>query len=209
MSTKKQLLQRIRIYLRDLKNIIRYGWSAPRYKERIWVDPNSIEFMIDREEVKRITGIHRNQASGIVVDWDQVKNLKPIEDQYRIEYCIKHWEKGKSWEELGVIDFMSKTKKYGDWPREKIKARFEMLDKAYNETMKLGRLKTRKEINPKNFREEDGILVHIAKDGKPVFGGNGFHRLAIGRVLKLDKVPAEIGIVDKNSIHFVKKYRKN
>jgi len=72
---------RIHYYLRDLKNILQYGLSAPRYKERIWVDPRKIEYMIDREEVKRVTGIHRNQSSAIVVDWSKVKNLKPIEDQ--------------------------------------------------------------------------------------------------------------------------------
>jgi len=108
-----------------------------------------------------------------------------------------------------VIDYMStEAIKYNDWPREKIKARFAMLDEAYHKTKKLGRLKTRKEMNPNNFREEDGILVHIAREGKPVFGGNGFHRLSIARVLELEKIPAEIGIVDKNSIHYLKEYRK-
>ena len=97
---------------------------------------------------------------------------------------------------------------YGNWPREKIIERFKLLDKAYDEAKKTGRLKTRKELDPSNFREKDGILVHIGKNGKPVFGGNGFHRLAIAKVLDLDLIPACIGIVDKESIKYLDQYRR-
>src|SRR5690625_7806583 len=94
---------------------------------------------------------------------------------------------------------MQQTRKYGNWPLSKIKARFEMLDRAYQETKKLGRLKTRKEMDPGNFREKDGILVHIDDRGKPVFGGNGFHRLSISKALQLEKIPACVGMVDKGA----------
>ncbi|MCC5943246.1 MAG: hypothetical protein JJU37_17010 [Balneolaceae bacterium] len=175
--------------------------------ERIWVDPREITHMISREEVYRLTGIHRNRASGVVINWNDVAEITPITEDFRIEYCFKHWQEGKSWEEIGVFDFMSNTKAYGNWPEEKIKARFSMLDKAFEETKNSRRLKTRSEMNPSNFREQDGILVHIAKNGKPVFGGNGFHRLAIAKVLKLEKIPACIGLVDKDSISYLKQYR--
>lgn len=198
---------RLNIYSRDLKNISKYGLSAPRVHERIWVDPRKIEYMIERDEVKRVSGYHRSKASGVVVDWDNVKNLKPITDEFRIQYCYAHWKEGKSWEDLGVIEHMSKSKKYGSWPRERIKARFEMLDQAFEETRKEGRLKTREEMDPKNFRETGGILVHIGKNGQPIFGGNGFHRLAISKVLELEEIPACIGLVDKNSIKYLEKLR--
>ena len=80
--------------------------------------------------------------------------------------------------------------------------------KLFKETQQTGKLKTRKEINPSNFREKDGILVHIAKNGRPFFGGHGFHRLAIAQELKLDVIPACVGLVDKSSIQYLKKYRK-
>lgn len=198
-----KLENRIRYYVKDFQNISRYGLSAPLFKERIWVDPRKIEYMIEREEVKRVSGLHRNKASGVVIDWQDVKHIKPITEEFRIQYCYGHWKDGKSWEELGVIDHMSKSKKYGSWPRKKIKARFEMLDNAFQETKRDGRLKTRKEIDSKNFRESDGILVHIGKNGQPIFGGNGFHRLAISKVLELEKIPACIGLVDKDAIQYL------
>jgi len=204
----KQAGQQFLIHYKDLKNKIRYGIHAPKYMERIWVDPRKITHMISREEVLRVSNIHRNQASGVVVDWDDIQESIPLTDDFRIQYCYKHWKEGNSWEKIGVYDFMAGTKAYRDWPVEKIKERFNILDEAFEETKKSGRLKTREEINPGNFREEDGILVHIAKDGEIIFGGNGFHRLAIAQVLKLDVIPACVGLVDRDAIPHLKEYRK-
>lgn len=198
----------MKIYKHDLSNKLKYGWSAPLFNERIWIDPRKIEFMIEREEVQRVSGMHRSKASGVVVDWNKVENIKPITDEFRIQYCYAHWKEAKSWEELGVIEHMSNTKKYGSWPRKKIKARFEMLDQAFEETKEEGRLKTREEIDPNNFRESGGILVHIGKDGEVFFGGNGFHRLAISKVLELEKIPACVGLVDIDAIQYLDEYRK-
>lgn len=187
--------------------MLRFGWSAPLYNELIWVDPQKVEYMIERDEVKRVSGFHRSNASGVVVDWSEVKNIKPITDEFRIRYCYQHWKKGESWEELGVIDHMKSAKKYKDWPRDKIKDRFRMLDEAFEEVKEAERLKTRKEMDSSNFRETAGILIHIGSDGEPYFGGSGFHRLAMAKVLELRQMPAYVGLVDKDSIHHLKKYR--
>lgn len=200
--------RRIRILIFDISNKIKYGTDAPLFLETLWVNPQKIDTVIGKEEVYNATGLHRSKVSGLIIDWDDVEKPSPLEDEYRIQYCYKHWREKKSWEEIGVIDFMSKTKTYGPWPVEKIRARFKMLDKAYEETKKLGRLKKRKEVDPKNFREKDGIYVHIDKNGKPVFGGNGFHRLAIAKVLELEEIPVCVGMVDKEAIPLLKNYRK-
>jgi len=200
--------RRVKILIFDLTNKIKYGSDAPLFLETLWVDPREIHTVIGKEEVQNATGLHRSKVSGFIVDWDEVEEPKPLYDEFRIQYCYRHWKENESWEDIGVIDFMSKTKKYGPWPVEKIQNRFRMLDKAYEETKKLGRLKRRKEVNPKNFREQDGIYVHIAKNGKPVFGGNGFHRLAIAKVLGLEEIPVCVGMVDKEAIPLLKNYRK-
>ncbi len=204
----QSLFKRIRIFFKDIGNKLKYGPAAPVYMELIWVDPGEITTALGKSEVLEATGMHRNLASGVVVDWKSVAEPYPLEDEFRIRYCHMHWVEGKSWEELGVFQHMQQTRKYGNWPLSKIKARFEMLDRAYQETKKLGRLKTRKEMDPGNFREKDGILVHIDDRGKPVFGGNGFHRLSISKALQLEKIPACVGMVDKGAIEHLKKYRQ-
>ena len=37
--------------------------------------------------------------------------------------------------------------------------------------------------------------------------GSGMHRFSVALILELEKIPAQIGIVDKNAIHMVSKYR--
>lgn len=176
--------------------------------ERIWINPQDIEHLIYREEIQYVTGKNREQASGTVIDWKKIKNTSLLTDEYRIQYCLGRWKKGMSWEELGVYEFMKITKKFGDWPRSKVIDRFERYDRVYDIVKKEMRLKTRQELDPSNFREKDGILVHIGPEGKPFFGGNGYHRLAMALVLELNTIPACIGVVDKNSIHLLKKFRK-
>ena len=207
-SLFEKLKRRVKIFKFDLSNKQKYGRDAPRFLETLWVDPREIDTVIGKEEVYNATGLHRSKVSGLIVDWDNVDEPAPLEDEFRIQYCYRHWKEKESWEKIGVIDFMTTTKKYGSWPVENIKARFQMLDQAFKETKKLGRLKPRKEIEPGNFREHDGIYVHIAKNGKPVFGGNGYHRLAIAKILELEEIPVCVGMVDKDSIPLLKNYRK-
>jgi len=208
VSLLEMFKRRIRILTFDLSNKIKYGSDAPLYMETLWVDPGEIDTVIGKEEVYNATGLHRSKVSGVIVNWDDVEEPTPLEEEYRIQYCYRHWKGTESWDEIGVIEYMTKTDKYGSWPVEKIRARFNMLDEAYEETKKLGRLKKRKEVEPDNFREKDGIYVHIAKGGKPVFGGNGYHRLAIAKVLDLKEIPVCVGMVDKGAIPLLKNYRK-
>lgn len=206
-SPLNKLKKKVPVIRRDVSNRIKYGRSAPLFHELIWVDPGKVNTIIFRDEIKRVTGMNRTDSSAFVVDWDRVMHTAPLMDQYRIQYCFKHWQEGLPWEELGVFDHMETTKKYGNLPLKTIKSRFDMLDRAFEEARKTGRLKTRKEIHPSNFREKDGVLIHIGKDGEPFFGGNGFHRLAIAKVLKLKTIPACIGIVDKDAIQYLDRYR--
>jgi len=205
---RKRLYSRFNAYKKDFMNKLTYGLKAPKTFECIWVNPMEIEYIIYREEIMRLTGLNREKASGTVIDWDNLKNYSLLSDEYRIQYCTDHWEKGLSWEELGVYEFMKITEKYGNWPREKVIQRFENYDRVFEKVKNEMRLKTRKELDPANFREKDGILVHIGPNGKPYFGGNGFHRLAMVRVLELNPIPACIGVVDKNSLHLLKNFRK-
>lgn len=204
----KSLLQRLEIYRRDLINKLKYGWHAPKNLELIWINPQKVNSFIPREEIKRVTGKDTNNLSGEVIDWDKIENYSSLMDQYRIQYCYEHWGNDKSWEELGVFEFMAKTKKYGNWSEERIKARFHMLDSAFSEVREMGRLKQRKEIDSSNFREKNGILIHIGKNGKPYFGGGGFHRLAMAKVLKLNVIPACLGVIDKDALPMLSQMRK-
>lgn len=185
---------------RDLFNILRYGPHAPRFQERIWVNPADVREFIPREEIKRVTGMNRSDSSGLVIDWDQVRDVRPVAEDFRMAYCFGHWRDGKSWEELGVYDYMLQTKKYGHLTLDDMATRYAELDRTFQEIRQEGRLKTRDEINSGNFREQDGILIHIGDDGTPFFGGLGYHRLAIAKILEFDSIPACIGVVGNKAL---------
>lgn len=196
------------LFQRDVYNKLRYGPKAPINHERIWVNPADVKQMLVPSEVKRITGKTRDQTSAKIINWDQVEKTRPVMGEFKIKYCFQHWVKGKSWDELEVIDFLkTNSKKHRNRSVEELKKRFEVLDKAFEEVKKEGRLKTMKELNPDNYREYDGVLIHIGKDGEPFFGSCGNHRLAMAIILDIEKIPAWIGLVDKDSIKYLDKYR--
>ena len=50
------------------------------------------------------------------------------------------------------------------------------------------------------YREMDGIFVHVGRSGDIIFGGGGAHRLAIAQGLKLERVPAQLGVVHREAL---------
>lgn len=194
--------------VRDAGNRIRYGKGAPRFCELIWVDANAIHRVVGNAPIEELTGQHRNWASGYVVEWNGVRGVTALDEELKIQRCVKHWRDGVSWDELGYIDMMKKAPRHANDDEAAIRQRFAMLDNAFEEARSTRSLKTRKQLDPREFRENGGILVHIAKHGEPVFGGNGFHRLAMARVLELSRIPACLGVVDKSAISLLSRFRR-
>jgi hypothetical protein len=204
-----KLQWRCRTVARDLFNRIKYGNNAPKYGELIWVDATKIERFIFNDEIKRILKIKMpgRSASGRVVDWESLNiRIGAIETNIKIKYCYKHWQDGFTWEELGYYDCMASTPRHCNWSKSMIIERFRMLDSAFETIKQTGVMKTRSEIDPNAYREEEGVLIHIDEYGKPILG-SGFHRFTIAKVLKLKKMPACIGIVSHKALPFLDEYR--
>jgi uncharacterized ParB-like nuclease family protein len=54
---------------------------------------------------------------------------------------------------------------------------------------------------PAHARERGGILVHVDREGRPVYNGwSGCHRLAIARHLALPTVPVSVGVVHADAV---------
>lgn len=149
--------------------------------------------------------------SGRVVDFWPLEQAIDINEHPKIAFCIEHWEKGVAWENTGVLDHMEKILElYGTCDDclnlDDVKERYFKLDKIFNNVKIRGRLLTRKEINPKNFRECGGILIHLGPDGEPFFAEGGFHRFAMAYILGVP-FPAQIGCVHITAISHLSYYR--
>lgn len=194
---------------RDLKNRVMYGHSAPKYAERIWVNPANcrgvllLSFLISRFN------------SGLVVSRfppDERSCITHLRTVLKIDACFDHWLNGTPWrdtsffkEKFKVIHYQGSFKNCKT--EEELVKSWSKYDKMYLAMQKDGRLKTGREMNPWTFREEGGIVAHIGPDGEWYHGNAGNRRLAISYCLGFEKIPAMLGYVHKEGIKHLHRYR--
>jgi hypothetical protein len=190
--------------LRDLGNRLRFGAGAPLSDECIFVAPRAVRFVYRSDPKAQAPGFQRRH-SGLVRggDWDLSRAPLP---ETRAERVIRaHFEGGQSWEETGVVDYhlekiAEKGISEGARNRAEIMARYEDLDRVYEEAQRTGRLRPRSELPGHLRREHGGIYFHIARDGEPLRAGGGRHRFAIARLLGLAHVPAQLGVIHPEAL---------
>ena len=143
-------------------------------------------------------------------DWYPV--VERLDKNPKISYCIKHWQNGLSWEESGAIDFHMKAIEVNGRmdncrTRADVERRLSLLDNIWQLAKLTQKLKLKREISPFSFREYGGILVHIDRQGKPIFGLGGQHRLAIALTVGLRSFPAQLGVIHPNALSKLQTYR--
>jgi hypothetical protein len=195
-------------YYQDLRNKIIYGVDAPIRAERIWINPADIDMAL--------IGLYSWVYSGRVVNTWPPNNIQPIPimNLEKLRCCVDHFTNGVAWEDTGIYEHM--TRKMIEWGgsydgctnQEDVISRYERMDALFDQIKRERRIRTRKEINPRNFRESGGIYVHIGPSGKLFFGAEGCHRFAIARILELPVVPAQIGCVYECAIPHLRALRQ-
>jgi hypothetical protein len=184
---------------RDAVARARYGSAAPRYAERIWIDPAACERAVEHPGF-----VNSGEVRG--GDWDQ--RLVDVESIDRIRFCRLHFVEGLSWEETGAIEAMARRVEDRDErltvdgcaTLEDVEARYRRLDETFERCRREGRLLRREELPGRPFRENYGVVVHISRDGEPLFSWHGCHRLAIARILELPEMPAQVGVVHPDAL---------
>jgi len=194
---------RLRALRTDRRNRALYGDDAPLFAERLWVPLSELECAVK---------VCSSKQSGYVVNHWPTKGLGSIAQTTAIKACVAHWRDGQSWEETGIYEaMMERIRLHGKIDRlrtlTEVKTRYAQLDMLYESVKKAGRLSTRQELIPGNFREEGGILINIGPDGAPYFGRKGNHRLAMAIAAELDYVPAQLGAVHINGLPALPGYR--
>ena len=189
------------LLLNDVPRMVRYGANAPRVHELVWVDPCSIRYALlepTRSQLKRQKG---HVVGG---DWDL--HVDCIDDRVKFRICYRRWRDGLSWEDAGAYDdHLARIEKAGGRydgcvTREDVIARYAAFDEMFNQVVREGGLRTRDQLTGRRFREAGGIGIHIGRNGQPIWGFDGSHRLAAARVLALPVIPATLGAVHAQSV---------
>lgn len=227
---------KLQIGYRNITNKIRYGFSAPRYTETIWVYGNKIDRMIFWSLlVNKYHSIKNTSALVINSDWpfsEAINISEFLQSEYvkqywwtkefvpkyagitRIVICIEHWVKGITWEDAGAYDFMEKHIEYLGRPidncanRKDIIERYKNLDIIFEQAKKERALRLPGESDF-HLKRKDGQnkgFVHIDSNSELIWTGPGQHRFAIAYILKIP-FPVHIGLVHLNSLPYLNNFR--
>lgn len=176
---------------RDAWNRLHWGRDAPRFAERIFIDPKSCKFSVR-------LGSQTFSSGRVLTNTIDFEKKIPLRDEPLIVGCMEHWLEGKDWNSTGLPQKLTeKIEEVGiaDGCRSENDAikRYERLDHIFAQVKSEGRLRSKLELG--GYREMGGVLIHIGPDGEFYFGGNGNHRLAIALAMGLDEIPAQLGSI--------------
>lgn len=168
----------------------------------IFIDPAEIHEMLS----PRILGSSNRKMTGGVVSSNVFSDATmPFSLSPKFRYCYAHWRLGMSWKESGALgyyqDLLAQSETVDKLRNlDDVLTRLQALDELYRRTASAKKLYTRYELGftESIYDESGGIYVHFDGYGNPIFGGGGYHRLAIGKLLNLNTVPICIGIVHRN-----------
>ena len=187
--------RRVRDRGRLISNVIRFGRTAPRPNERLWIDPAEVRNALGGFTVR----------SGSVLDRWPPGELVPFDEHVHVRFALAHWRDGVSWEQTGAFEYMleqisRRGRQDGCHDLADVKRRYERLDELYETARREGRLRTRTELDPGARDEDGGIVVHIGPGGETAIGDSGKHRMTIAKLLGLSVVPARIGYVHRDAL---------
>jgi hypothetical protein len=190
--------------LRDRLNRLRFGSSAPLSDECIFVAPLDVRhvYVADRNSA---APTFKRRHSGLVLGGDWDRSRSPLPEIRATRAIHDRFVRGMSWAETGVLDYhlaiiSKKGVSEGLRTSQDVLARYEALDRVYEEALRTGRLRPRRELPAHFRREHGGIFFHIARDGEPLRSGGGRHRFAIARILGLGNVPAQLGVIHPDAV---------
>ena len=185
-------LERAEQDARDRANFEAHGKLGPYFRALIHVNPM---------EVLRATSVFSRNDSGRIVDGDWDLKTIRFHDSSKYRFCHRHFVEGLSWKDAGVDTHFLKRIAEGNivdrlHTLDEVRARYAALDALY-ESFRSGA--PFKPVNSRRdwrgIRYRDGIYIHVNREGKPVFGCAGYHRLAIAQILGMERIPAQLGVV--------------
>ncbi|MGR3503669.1 hypothetical protein [Pseudaestuariivita sp.] len=190
-----------RKWARDLINAARFGPAAPLSDDSLIVPLAKVTHRYASAPGHRL----RRRHSGRVVGgtWDQAR--APLgEDRFTRSFTAR-FVHGADWEETELFALarrhIAERGKFDDCrSMEDVHARYTRIDRIAAEARLTGRLRAVTELPDVFRREHGGIFMHFDRDGLPLRDGGGQHRFALARVLGLETIPVQVGVVHLEAV---------
>lgn len=178
-------------------NRLRFGKTAPYPNQAVCLAAADI---VDRYSPKSNAGqMIGSRRTGQVLEgaWDQHRTTFVATRKFKA--CRARFRDGASWEESGIIAYslrrIAKSGPFDDCTtQDDVIARYAALDALWQVVKEQGQLP------PAPRHARDGILVHVDRDGRPLFGNQGFHRLAIAKLAGLEQITVSLGLVHQDAL---------
>lgn len=167
-----------------LKYRVRYGELAPRPDERLWIDPQTIEYTLASEDLYQDDQTY--PRFGILDgSWDLQKNY--WRDSVVWGGLRERFEEGLPWPETTYYRYSTTRLDTGDdlphvdgpQTRANFEAYLESLDELYEE------------IRTEGYDPSSVITVHVGRDGEWMVG-HGNHRRTIASIAGVEAVPVRV-----------------
>lgn len=144
-------------------------------------------------------------ANGLVLGGDWDLNVRPNEDAWKYRAVVAHFRGGTPWQETEAIrrtmDLIAERGSYEKMRTvEDVIARYERLDRVYDEICEARYFKTRKELGLTWWSERGGIYGHINRQGEFLRFHDGNHRFAIAQCAGLTEIPVQVGIIHRDAV---------
>lgn len=200
MIDKIKILRRVvLVYIEDFKNVCKYGLSAPKKYQLLYVVTEDIRFSFGGGEDRPIEEFGAVTSNG----WSARKHSILESQRETVKNCLAAWGQGNKLRDSNEFArLMAKAKDNTDMEKYSkfVKARLDEVDEMLNEAKKEQALRTRHMINRFEFREKYGIGIAIDQDGEIIQYNEGHHRIAVAVHLGLPVIPVTVRAVHPRAI---------
>jgi hypothetical protein len=155
----------------------------------IYIDPKSINKYVDGKY-----GTLRWYHTGTIDDGDWDKEANDLEENIIYRTLKQRFSDGKKWHNTELVQKSLRGERSwrGNFSEEGIRKRCDEMDELYKD-MKENGYKESSEISELNYpySKLDNINVAISRDGELILA-DGRHRLAIAKILGIEKIPVRV-----------------
>ena len=211
----KRIVHCVLAVTRDAYNIATIGAHSPRHSEAINIDPRTIDNVIQPKPSSRIVGIPitRHQRTSALVCDTKTFQRTPLTETRHYRAVVQRYVDCVPWELTEDYRLLKNAVLEGRYwagirSKEQIDERFRTLDQLFEAAQNTGSIPPSTGFHRHSFRAEHEVMISVLHNGELCLTAYfGLHRLSIAKILGLETLCGQIGIVDYRQVARMRQLR--